>query len=233
MLDYALGLIETRGLVGAIEAADAMVKAAHVELIGKERVDAGFIVIKVKGDVASVKAAVDAGAAAAQRVGELISTHVIPRPDADVEILIYPPPSQTKEKSLPHFPKAEPEKKKKEKPTAVPPSEPKKKRGRPVKSKKGIQQKIEEQPQVEIPLVVEQAAEPIPVVEPTAPLPIVNDSIPAVDEQSYMAELDKLSVHELRHYARSVPGLSIYGRQISRANRGELEAELLKVKFPK
>ncbi|MBI3189211.1 MAG: BMC domain-containing protein [Ignavibacteriales bacterium] len=233
MLDYALGLIETRGLIGAIEAADAMVKAAHVELIGKERVDAGFIVIKVKGDVASVKAAVDAGAAAAQRVGELISTHVIPRPDTDVEILIYPPPSQTKEKSLPHFPKSEPEKKKKEKLPVSPPPAPKKKRGRPAKSKAEVQPKVEEQPQIKIPVVAEQQAEVIPVVQPTALSPVVNDSIPALDEQSYIAELDKLSVHELRHYARSVQGLPIYGRQISRANRDELVNELLKVKFPK
>jgi microcompartment protein CcmL/EutN len=104
MLDYALGLIETRGLIGAIEAADAAVKAADVELIGRERADAGLMTIKLKGDVAAVRAAVDAGAAAAQRVGELVSVHVIPRPDDDVEILIYPPPGQTKEKpsAAPH-----------------------------------------------------------------------------------------------------------------------------------
>ena len=98
MLDYALGLIETRGLVGAIEAADAATKAADVKLVGRERADAGLMTIKLTGDVAAVRAAVDAGAAAAQRVGELVSSHVIPRPDNDVEILIYPPPWQTKEK---------------------------------------------------------------------------------------------------------------------------------------
>mgnify|MGYP001589730744 FL=1 len=98
MLEYALGLIETRGLIGAIEAADAATKAADVKLVGRERADAGLITIKVIGDVAAVRAAVDAGAAAAQRVGELVSMHVIPRPDDESEILIYPPPSQTKEK---------------------------------------------------------------------------------------------------------------------------------------
>ena len=72
MLDYALGLIETRGLIGAIEAADAALKTADVVLVGRERVDAGFMMIKLTGDVAAVRAAVDAGAAAAQRVGELI-----------------------------------------------------------------------------------------------------------------------------------------------------------------
>src|SRR6267378_2457084 len=99
MLEYALGLIETRGLVGAIEAADAATKAADVTLIGKERADAGLMTIKLRGDVAAVRAAVDAGAAAAQRVGELVSVHVIPRPDDEVEILIYPPPWQTKERT--------------------------------------------------------------------------------------------------------------------------------------
>src|SRR5271169_1669276 len=107
MLDYALGLIETRGLVGAIEAADAATKAADVELIGKERADAGLMTIKLKGDVAAVRAAVDAGAAAAQRVGELVSVHVIPRPDDETEILIYPPPSQTKEKPREESPATE------------------------------------------------------------------------------------------------------------------------------
>jgi microcompartment protein CcmL/EutN len=98
MVDYALGLIETRGLVGAIEAADAATKAADVELLGRERADAGLMTIKLRGDVAAVKAAVDAGAAAAQRVGELVSVHVIPRPDEQSEIMIFPPPGQTKEK---------------------------------------------------------------------------------------------------------------------------------------
>ena len=84
----ALGLIETRGLVGAIEAADAMVKAANVTLIGKEHVGGGLVTVMVRGDVGAVKAATDAGAAAAQRVGELISVHVIPRPHADVELIL-------------------------------------------------------------------------------------------------------------------------------------------------
>lgn len=84
----ALGLIETKGLVGAIEAADAMVKAANVILIGKEHVGGGLVTVMVRGDVGAVKAATDAGAAAAQRVGELVSVHVIPRPHADVELIL-------------------------------------------------------------------------------------------------------------------------------------------------
>ena len=84
----ALGMIETRGLVGAIEAADAMVKAANVTLIGKEVIGGGYVTVMVRGDVGAVKAATEAGAAAAQRVGDLVSVHVIPRPHGDVEFIL-------------------------------------------------------------------------------------------------------------------------------------------------
>jgi ethanolamine utilization protein EutM len=84
----ALGMVETRGLIGAIEAADAMVKAANVNLIGKDRVGAGLVTVMVRGDVGAVKAAVEAGAAAAKVVGELVSTHVIPRPHDEVETIL-------------------------------------------------------------------------------------------------------------------------------------------------
>ena len=84
----ALGMIETRGLVAAIEAADAMVKAANVTLVGKEMVGGGLVSVLVRGDVGAVKAATDAGAAAADRIGELISVHVIPRPHSEVEIIL-------------------------------------------------------------------------------------------------------------------------------------------------
>ena len=84
----ALGMVETRGLVAAIEAADAMVKAANVQLVGKEQVGGGLVTVMVRGDVGAVKAATDAGAAAAERVGELISVHVIPRPHEEVEFIL-------------------------------------------------------------------------------------------------------------------------------------------------
>ena len=84
----ALGIIETKGLVGSIEAADAMVKAANVTLVGKEHVGGGLVTVLVRGDVGAVKAATDAGAAAAQRVGELVSVHVIPRPHTEVETIL-------------------------------------------------------------------------------------------------------------------------------------------------
>ncbi|MEQ6376741.1 BMC domain-containing protein [Bacillaceae bacterium S4-13-58] len=84
----ALGMIETKGLIGAIEAADAMVKAANVTLVGKELVGGGLVSVMVRGDVGAVKAATEAGADAAGRVGELLSVHVIPRPNGDVESIL-------------------------------------------------------------------------------------------------------------------------------------------------
>jgi len=98
----ALGMVETKGLVGAIEAADAMVKAANVILVGKDYIGSGYVTVHVRGDVGAVKAATDAGAAAARRVGELVSVHVIPRPHEEVEKVIpqggpagAPPPAST------------------------------------------------------------------------------------------------------------------------------------------
>jgi ethanolamine utilization protein EutM len=84
----ALGMVETRGLIGSVEAADAMVKAANVVLIGKEYIGAGYVTVMVRGDVGAVKAATDAGAAAARRVGELVSVHVIARPHQEVEKIL-------------------------------------------------------------------------------------------------------------------------------------------------
>ena len=88
MAREALGMIETRGLVAALEAADAMVKAAEVELIGTEKIGSGLVSVMVRGDVGAVKAATEAGAAAASRLGEIVATHVIPRPHGDVEKIL-------------------------------------------------------------------------------------------------------------------------------------------------
>lgn len=87
-MNNALGMIETKGLVGAIEAADAMVKAANVSLVGYEKIGSGLVTVMVRGDVGAVKAATDAGAAAAERVGELLSVHVIPRPHSEVDAIL-------------------------------------------------------------------------------------------------------------------------------------------------
>ncbi|SEA81799.1 BMC domain-containing protein [Eubacterium aggregans] len=88
MMNEALGMIETKGLVGCIEAADAMVKSANVELTGYEKIGSGLVTVMVRGDVGAVKAAVDAGAAAADKVGQVVSVHVIPRPHPDVEKML-------------------------------------------------------------------------------------------------------------------------------------------------
>lgn len=84
-MNDALGMVETKGLIGAVEAADAMVKAANVTLIGTEKIGSGLVTVMVRGDVGAVKAATDAGSAAAEKVGEVVSVHVIPRPHQDVE----------------------------------------------------------------------------------------------------------------------------------------------------
>ena len=87
-MNEALGLVETKGLVGAIEAADAMVKAANVHLVGYEKIGSGLVTVMVRGDVGAVKAATDAGSAAAGKVGQVVSVHVIPRPHTDVESIL-------------------------------------------------------------------------------------------------------------------------------------------------
>ena len=88
MSNEALGMVETRGLTAAIEAADAMVKAANVELIGTEKIGSGLVSVMVRGDVGAVKAATESGSAAASKLGELVAVHVIPRPHADVEKIL-------------------------------------------------------------------------------------------------------------------------------------------------
>ena len=88
MQQEALGMVETKGLVGAIEAADAMVKSANVSLVGYEKIGSGLVTVMVRGDVGAVKSAVEAGSSSAQRLGELVATHVIPRPHSDVEMIL-------------------------------------------------------------------------------------------------------------------------------------------------
>ncbi len=96
MEQKALGLIETKGLVGAIEAAHVMVKAAQVKLVGTEKTLAALITVKIFGEVGAVKSAVEAGASAADKIGELVSTHVIPRPHEDTEFIVYEEPDNKK-----------------------------------------------------------------------------------------------------------------------------------------
>lgn len=182
MLEYALGMVETRGLVGAIEAGDVMVKTANVRLVDAEYIKNGFVTVKCVGEVAAVKAAVDAAAAAAQRVGQLISTHVIPRPAEDVEFII-----------------------KKSQPTA-----------------KNVVVEVKEEAAPK-----EKSKQPEKVVDENVS-EILDVVVASDDHDEYRKQLDAMTVHQLRRLARDVGGLSIFGRQISKANKKELIQELMK-----
>ncbi|MBI2427774.1 MAG: BMC domain-containing protein [Ignavibacteriales bacterium] len=174
MLELAFGLVETKGLVGAIEAADAMVKTANVKLIGREKTDPAMITIKILGDTAAVRSAVEAGAAAAQRVGQLVAKHVIPRPAENLEELVFAKSFLSDDEI-------------------------------------GILTGTEV-----------QSEEPATTEQP---------QVRSSDKEKFIVDLEAMTVHQLRNYARGVEGLSIYGRQISMANKEELIAELLKTKF--
>jgi len=184
MMDFAFGMVETKGLVGAIEAADAMVKTSNVRLVGKERTDPAMITIKIIGETAAVRSAVEAGAAAAKRVGQLVSQHIIPRPAEGIEELIFAKSflSEAEIASL----------------------------------KGGIEP-------------AEIARDEADEIEDEGD---VDFSPPqATQRDAYLAELTAMTVHELRSYARSVEGLAIFGRAISKANKDQLLEELMKAKF--
>ncbi|MEW6701627.1 MAG: BMC domain-containing protein [Bacteroidota bacterium] len=226
-MQLALGLIETKGLIGAIEAADAMVKAANVKLVSKEKITAALVTVKIIGEVAAVKSAVDAGAAAAQRVGQLISAHVIPRPDDQLEEIIYysslqPPSKETndEEKVVEKKPiqKKVVEEKNNLEETLFADLEKEEEKSTPQASlpagKGGL--KRGRKPKITSEEVKEKSALP--------PLTISLKEVPSDDE------LDKLNVHELRHFARSFENFPIKGRQISRANRDELREHFSKIR---
>ncbi len=187
MLDFALGLVETRGLVGAIEAADAMLKAANVRLLEKEQVKPALVTIKVIGETAAVRAAVDAGAAAAQRVGELISAHVIPRPADALHGLIYTKDTARRED-------------------------------------------FEQIMGITKPRIVEERKEKQLEEEEKELAFMPSEELPD-DESAYVRELNNLTVHQLRTLARKTKGLSIFGRQVSKANKKVLIQQLVRAKF--
>ena len=168
MLEYALGLVETRGLIGSIEAADVMVKTANVRILGTERIRNGLVTVQVIGEVAAVKAAVEAGAAAASRVGELVSTHVIARPAEELEDILVVP--------------------------------------------QGAAPDGEHKP--------EEEADP--------ELAFGKEFVASDDDTEYQAQLEEMTVHQLRDLARSMEGLNIAGREISMANKELLITELMK-----
>ena len=203
MADRALGMVETRGLIASIEAADAMVKAAKVTLLGKEKITAGLVTVLVVGETAAVKSAVDAGAAAAQRVGELVSTHIIPRPDDQVDNLVSIK-SEAKPGKNEFVPVAEKS---------------------PERRKRQVQ--IEEKAEETEPVIKSSSSSTIDRLKEEA-LGITLSTEKPVKSKSKselgytMAELEVMNVHQLRRFARDLESFPIKGREISRANRGEL-----------
>jgi ethanolamine utilization protein EutM len=196
--ELSLGLIETRGLIAAIEAADAAVKSADVKLLSLDRVDAGLVTVKMVGEISAVQAAVAAGAAAAQRIGQFIGSHVIARPDAELnELLIYTvidsrrkkqPLSATVERS--HSPSSEP----------IPSTH--------------IQSEFNESETAQM-----DAADFSLLEESEESDNRLSMSVPViVDEKS----LASMSVPDLRRFARTIEGLPIQGREISRADKQTL-----------
>lgn len=160
----ALGMIETRGLIGAIEAADAMVKAANVRLVGKELVEGGLVQVSIRGEVGAVKSALSAGKAAAEQIGELMWSHIIPRPDEQTESILTSSNTPTKQSS---------------------PKTIAKKSSRTTKK-----------------------------------------SLSNVSKTN----LSSMTVTQLRQHARTVKGLTLKGREISKANKSELLAAFKKIK---
>lgn len=184
----ALGMIETKGLVAAVEAADAMVKAANVVLTGKVHVGGGLVTVMVRGDVGAVKAATDAGAAAADRVGELISVHVIARPYEELEAILpggedkTPVPGETTEPEISTKPAA----------VAAAPA---------------------------APIVERKAEKKVETVKPAARSKASDAKKKPIGVN---ADIESMSVVQLRKYARSIKGFPIEGREISKANKATL-----------
>ncbi len=205
--NIALGMIETKGLVGSIEAADAMVKAANVTLIGKVHIGGAYVTVMVRGDVGAVKAATDAGAAAAQRVGELISVHVIPRPHSEVEFIL---PSLTfdDEDDTPSPPDDGGE--------GETPDESEDREETPAPDETSENSSQEEEKDVSAVEKDEAEAEEI-----------------TAQELSVRAELEGMAVKELRKIARQTEGIGIMGRKISVANKSLLIQEITKARLNK
>lgn len=186
----ALGMIETRGLVSAVEAADAAVKAADVKLIGYQRVKGGLIMVAVTGDVAAVQAAIHAGAAAASKVGQVISQHVIPRPIEDLKIMFVD--------------------------NVFKPDPPDPGQGDP--------------PQGPVPSTnINEMEGPSPKETSSHAPKKQGETDEQKEKPLTMEALKAMSVMELRRLARKTPGLTIRGRQISRANKKQLLSEFSRV----
>jgi len=208
MADRALGMIETRGLIASIEAADAMVKAARVQLVGKEKIQGGLVTILIVGETAAVKSAVDAGAAAAKRVGELVSTHIIPRPDDQIDDMIgevkQVERKQHKEEVEELIPEKKPERVVKQK---------------EIKEKESFEE-VKPVQKVSSSSTIDRLKKE--AFGKSSPAEKTQISRSPGKFNFTMAELEVMNVHQLRRFARDIESFPIKGREISRANRGEL-----------
>ncbi len=193
----ALGLVETKGLVAAIEAADAMLKAANVTFAGKDVTNPALVTIKVVGETAAVKSAVDAGAAAASRVGQLVSTHIIPQPD-DQLVFMFPEIADARSAKLSGKKETE----------VVERSE----------TKKQIRKEEELKLSFEKPDPENARVDTISRLREEA----LGRQEKEISDMQGEEDIDKMNVHQLRHFARSIHEFPIKGREISRANRDEL-----------
>ena len=216
-MQLAIGFVETKGLVASIEAADAMLKASNVKLMGKEITKAALITITVIGDVAAVKASVDAGAAAAQRVGELISVHIIPRPDNQLGVIL----PLDKANEISSF--------KTSKPKLIKPSGGEKKDIK-IDEKLGIKpedksniRKTEILPPQKVPGATTDTIERL---KKEALGEVIKKEEKQQDagkiSEINLENLENMNVHQLRRLARSTDNFPIKGREISRSNRREL-----------
>lgn len=199
-MDLALGLIETKGLVGAIEAADAMAKAADVKIISKEKVTGALIIIKIMGETAAVKASIDAGSAAAQRVGDLVSAHVIPRPDDQIDKIIFNDPVLSDKK------KVTPKKNEKDASSSINEKLDSKSETMEVSAPRKVEKVVREKDKQEKSVVKKADSSILKQGKKVPP----------------MDELVILNVHALRRIARSFDDFPIKGRDISKANRAKL-----------
>lgn len=216
-MQLAIGFVETKGLVASIEAADAMLKASNVKLMGKEITKAALVTITVIGDVAAVKSSVDAGAAAAQRVGELISVHIIPRPDNQLGVIL--PIDKANEITS----------RKTSKPKLIKPAGGEKK---DIKSDKKLGIKVEDKsstPKTEIlttKKVKGATTDTIERLKREALGEVIKKEKKQKDADKIsefnMKNLENMNVHQLRRLARSTDNFPIKGREISRSNRRQL-----------
>lgn len=232
MLEFALGLVETKGLIAAIEAADAAVKAANVTLVGKDVTKGALVTIKIIGEVAAVQSAVEAGAAAAARVGELVSKHVIPRPAEGMEVFVYKsttpatPPKTAPPAPAPSGAKTEgtPRQARTQGSAPITAAVRAAQSGAKAAPKQAPAPPAAATPAAAAGKIVRAASRPAaPPAE--APMALVSPADPLDVRESFYRDLEALAVTRLRKVARGFGKLSIHGREISFANRERILEE--------